>query len=86
MEVIFRSGQPVFPGGWTPDNDRILFAGFEDAVWNIYAVSRSTKKLERLTRNAASREYVRYPDWMSGNRIVYEYNETRGNIFVGDLR
>ena len=30
--------------------------------------------------------YVRYPDWMVGDRVVYEFNETKGNIFVVDLK
>jgi hypothetical protein len=68
-----------------PDNDHILFAGFRDAVWNIYSVSRSTRKVERLTDYNLTRVYVRYPDWLAGNRTVYEFNETKGNVFVANL-
>src|SRR5262249_18569385 len=48
MEVILKSDQPTFSGGWMPDNDHILVTGFRDAVWNIYSVSRSSGKVERL--------------------------------------
>lgn len=85
MEVIVQSAQPSFAAGWMPDNDRILFAGFRDAVWNIYSVSRSTRKVERLTDYKLTRAYVRYPDWLSGNRIAYEFNETKGNVLVANL-
>jgi Tol biopolymer transport system component len=85
LEVILRSDQPTFSAGWMPDNDRILFAGFRDAAWNVYSVSRLTKKIEQLTHYTSLRTYVRYPDWLAGDRIVYEFNETKGNIFVANL-
>jgi Tol biopolymer transport system component/DNA-binding winged helix-turn-helix (wHTH) protein len=85
MEVIVRSTQPSFAAGWMPDNDRILFAGFRDAVWNVYSVSRATRKVERLTDYKLTRTYVRYPDWLAGNRVAYEFNETKGNVFVANL-
>jgi Tol biopolymer transport system component/DNA-binding winged helix-turn-helix (wHTH) protein len=86
IETILRSDEPTFVSGWMPDNDRILFAGFRGGAWNIYSVSRSTKKVERLTDFRLLRTYVRYPDWLAHDRIVYEFNETKGNIFVATLR
>jgi hypothetical protein len=85
MEVILHTDQPSFSAGWMADNDRVLFAGYRDAVWNIYSVSRSTKQIERLTNYRLARTYVRYSDWLAGNRIVYEFNETKGNILVAKL-
>jgi Tol biopolymer transport system component/DNA-binding winged helix-turn-helix (wHTH) protein len=85
MEVILHTNQPSFSAGWMADNDRVLFAGYRDAVWNIYSVSRSTKQIERLTNYGLARTYVRYADWLAGNRIVYEFNETKGNILVAKL-
>jgi Tol biopolymer transport system component len=85
IETILRSDEPTFAAGWMPDNDRILFAGFREGAWNIYSVSRSTKKVERLTDFRLLRSYVRYPDWLAHDRIVYEFNETKGNIFVATL-
>ncbi len=84
-QVVLRSDQPTFTGGWMPDNDGLLFAGFREGAWNLYAVSRATHKVERLTSYTSPRTYVRYPDWLAGDRVVYEFNETKGNIFVANL-
>jgi len=54
-------------------------------VWNIYSVSRSIQKVERLTDYKLTRTYVRYPDWLARNQVVYEFNETKGNLFVAHL-
>jgi Tol biopolymer transport system component/DNA-binding winged helix-turn-helix (wHTH) protein len=85
LDVVLKSDQPTFTGGWMPDNDRILFAGFRDGAWNVYTVSRTTHAVERLTSYASMRTYVRYPDWLRGDRIVYEFNESTGNIFVVEV-
>jgi Tol biopolymer transport system component len=84
-EVILESDQPVFPGGWMPDHVRILAAARREGVWNVYALSRTTGALQQLTSYTSPRTYVRYPDWLAGDRLVYEFNETKGNIFVADL-
>jgi len=86
FEVILKSDQPSYAAGWMPDNDRVLFAGFRDAAWNVFAVSRTTRRVEQLTNYTSMRTYVRYPDWLAGNRIVYEFNEPKGNIFVATLK
>ena len=86
IDVILKSDEATYAAGWMPDNDRILFAAFRDGAWNLYTVSRTTKKVERLTSFTSMRTYVRYPDWMAGDRVVYEFNETKGNIFVTDLK
>jgi Tol biopolymer transport system component/DNA-binding winged helix-turn-helix (wHTH) protein len=85
LRVIMKSDLPSYSAGWMPDNDRILFAGFRDGTWNVFTVSRTTGKTEQLTSYTSMRTYVRYPDWMIGDRIVYEFNETKGNIFVAGL-
>ena len=41
--------------------------------------------MERLTSYTSMRTYVRYPDWLAGDRLVYEFNETKGNIFVANV-
>lgn len=72
---------------WAPDNDEILFAGQRAGIWNIYAVSRSTRKIRKLTDFDSIRSYVRYPAWSPRNdRIAYEYAETRGNVWMSDLK
>ena len=85
VQIVLKSDQPTYAAGWMPDGDRILFAGFREGAWNIYAVSRSTGTIDRLTSYTSLRTYVRYPDWLAGNRLVYEFNETKGNIFVATL-
>jgi Tol biopolymer transport system component len=85
MQIVLKADEPTYAAGWMPDGDRILFAGFREGAWNIYAVSRSTGRIDRLTSYASLRTYVRYPDWLAGNRLVYEFNETKGNIFVATL-
>jgi hypothetical protein len=85
LQVLLRSDEPTYASGWMPDNDRVLFAGFRGGAWNAYTISRTTKKVERLTSYDSPRTYVRYIDWLAGDRIVYEFNETKGNIFVADV-
>ena len=76
----------AWPWSWAPDNDTIVFAGSRDGVWNLWQVSRTTRIQKKLTDYTSLRTYVRYPTWSPrGDRIVYEFNETKGNIYVADL-
>ncbi len=76
-----------WPGSWSPDGDKIAFAGLRDGVWNIWWVSRGTKARKRLTNNTKPNVYVRYPSWSPrGNQIIYEYAETSGNVWLIDLK
>ncbi|MBA2702924.1 MAG: PD40 domain-containing protein [Blastocatellia bacterium] len=76
-----------WPYGWSPDGDKVLFAGERDGIWNVYWVSRSTKKQKQLTNFTKVNAYVRYPSWSPlGQQIVYEYAETTGNIWMADLK
>ena len=86
LEIIMTADQSSFAAGWMNDNDRILFAGFRDGAWNVFTVSRTTRKVEQLTHLSSMRTYVRYPDWLVGDRIVFELNETKGNIFVATIK
>jgi eukaryotic-like serine/threonine-protein kinase len=73
--------------GWSPDGDKVLFAGFRGGVWNVYWVSRSTKKQVQLTDYKKLNSFVRYPSWSPlGNQVVYEYSETTGNIWMSELK
>ena len=58
---------------WTPDGDKIIFAGERDNIWNVYSVSRTTKKVQQLTEFSKYNAYVRYPAWSPRNdQIAYE--------------
>ena len=85
MTVILKSNEPTYGAGWMPDNDRVLFAGSRGGVWDVYTVSRTSGAIERVTSHSLLRTYVRYPDWLAGDRVVYEFNETKGNIFVANV-
>ena len=97
MGVVSRDGGPVelivtergqsWPFSWAPDNDRIAFAGARDGVWNIYAVSRKTKKVRQLTDFNSVEGYVRYASWSPARpTIVFERAEQRGILWTAKLQ
>lgn len=72
---------------WSPDGDKIIFAGQRNGIWNVYWISRSTKQQKQLTNFTKINSYVRYPAWSPANdKIVYEYAETTGNIWMMELK
>ena len=86
VQLTFDKGQSWLYD-WSPDGDKILFAGQRDGFWNVYWVSRSTKKQQQLTDYTKLNSFVRYPAWSPfGNQIAYEYSETTGNIWIADLK
>ena len=71
----------TFIGEWA-DDDTILFAAKERAVWNIRTVSRSTAKVTAMTAFVEPRFYVRYARWDAVNRrAVFERDETTGRLW-----
>ena len=61
-----------FIGEWT-DDDAILFAAKDRAVWNIRSVARATGKVTAMTAFVEPRFYVRYARWDAANRrVVFE--------------
>jgi Tol biopolymer transport system component len=76
-----------WPHSFSPDGDRIAFAGFRNGVWNIYWVSRTTRQEKQLTNYTKLNTFVRYPAWSpQGDRIVYEYAERTGNVWMIELK
>ena len=76
-----------FAHSWSPDSGKIAFAGRRNGIWNIYWVSITTKEQQQLTKNTNQNSVMRYPTWSpSGNQIIYEYNETTGNIWLMELK
>lgn len=86
LEVLLTDKGLTWPSDWSTDGERISFAGQRDGIWNVYWVGRSGGPARRLTGNASSRTFVRYPVWSpQGDRIVYEQSETTGNVWLLDL-
>ena len=86
VQLTFTHGQS-WPNSWSPDGDKIVFAGARDGVWNLWWVSRSDKSVKQLTHNTKLNVYFRYPAWSPlANQIVSEYSESRGNIYLMELR
>jgi Tol biopolymer transport system component/DNA-binding winged helix-turn-helix (wHTH) protein len=86
IQLTFAPGQS-WPNGWSPDGDKIVFAGARDGIWNLWWVSRSDKRTQQLTQNTKLNVYFRYPIWSPlRNRIVSEYSENKGNIYVMEIR
>ena len=91
-----EGGEPVFltnesGQSWihsfSPDGEQIVFAGQRADVWNIYTVSRSTREQKKLTNYEKLNSYVRYPAWSPlGDKIVFEYAETTGNIWLTEFQ
>ena len=70
-----------FIGEWT-DDDAILFAARERAVWNIRRVARGTGIVTPMTAFVEPRFYVRYARWDAANRrVVFERDETTGRLW-----
>jgi Tol biopolymer transport system component len=84
-QLTFDRGQS-WPDSWAPDNDRIAFAAQRDGVWNIWDVSRKTRKAEQLTHFTSVSGFVRYPAWSPrGDRIVFERDEEIGSVWAVKL-
>ena len=76
-----------WPYSFSPDGDKILFAGDRGGVWNLYWVSRTTRQEKQITDYKKMNAFVRYPSWSpAGNQMAYEYAETSGNIWLMDLK
>jgi Tol biopolymer transport system component/DNA-binding winged helix-turn-helix (wHTH) protein len=84
--LVSERGQS-WPFSWSPDNDRIAFAGARDGVWNVYSVSRQTKEVRQLTDFTSVEGYVRYPSWSrTRDAVVFERAEQRGSLWTARLR
>lgn len=70
---------------WSPDGDKVAFVALRQALWNVRWVSRAGQQRE-LTSYRSPGSYVRYPSWSPrGDQMVYEYAETRADVWTVDL-
>ena len=64
-----------------------MFAAERNGVWNVWWVSVKDSTEKRVTNYTKLNAYVRYPSWSPlGDKIVYEYAETTGNIWIMDVK
>lgn len=71
---------------WSPGGKEIAIAARWDNAWNLYAVEAGSGAARKLTDNTLLRVFLRYPTWSAkGKPIVYEHNETRGDVFFAEL-
>ena len=73
-----------WPHSFSPDGNKVAFAGQRDGVWNIYWISLESKIQKQLTDYTKLNAFVRYPAWAPG-QIVYEYAETTGNLWMIEM-
>jgi Tol biopolymer transport system component/DNA-binding winged helix-turn-helix (wHTH) protein len=85
-EPLWSEAGAWLPTGWSPDGDKVLLAGNRGSSWNLYWVSRSSRKLQPLLKELPMRTFIRFPRWSpDGSRIVYELNESKGNVFLAEM-
>jgi Tol biopolymer transport system component len=86
-EMLVSEPGQTWAGAFSPDGDKVAFAGERDRSWNVYTVSRRTKQVAKLTDfGEKGTAYARYPAWSPlGDRIAFEYAETAGNVWLVDL-
>ncbi len=82
IQLTSNHGQS-WPYSWSPDGDKIVFAGLRNGIWKLWWLSRRDKSEKQITNYTKLNSYVRYPTWSPrGDQIVYEYAETTGNIWM----
>jgi Tol biopolymer transport system component len=62
-------------------------AAQHDGIWNVYSLDLATGIETPLTHYTSQNAFVRYPQLSpTGKQIVYEYTETRGNVWMLSLK
>ena len=75
-----------WPSDWASDNERIVFAGQRDGVWNVYTVSRVTREVKPITAFTSPAGYVRYPIWSPrAPRVVFERSSDIAQVWTAAL-
>jgi len=86
-EVLTDPPGHAWVHSWSPDGRKLALAQFRNGSWSVEWIDRRTRERRELIRFDSLAAFVRYPAWSPrNNEIAYELTETRGNIFVADLR
>ncbi|HWM90652.1 MAG TPA: hypothetical protein VN493_07790 [Thermoanaerobaculia bacterium] len=87
LEQVTSGLNVVSQPGWSPDDRKLVFAAERDGFWNLWWASRDGGPLHRVTDLPKKFNlYLRFPDWSpAGDRIVYEYGEILGELWMLDL-
>lgn len=86
LRVLHHDPGLSWPSDWSPDGEKIAFAGQRNGTWNAYWLPSGGGSEHRLTANEKRRAIVRYPVWSpQGDRVAYELSETTANIWIMDL-
>jgi len=86
IQLTHRPGHAwVF--SYSPDNQNVAFAALWGQPWNVYSQPVTPGAAPRkITDNKLFRIFLRYPAWSpDGKRVVYERNETKGNVYLAEL-
>ncbi|MGE5813937.1 MAG: winged helix-turn-helix domain-containing protein [Acidobacteriota bacterium] len=87
MQTLVDARGQSWPHSWSPDGERVAFAGERNGVWNVWAVSRVTRQARQLTHFTSAAGYVRYPAWSpDGRRIVFERQTPSAGVWTLQLR
>jgi TolB protein len=70
-----------WPYSFSPNGDRIAFAGGGRGVWNIQTVSRRTREVQQLTHFTSGRAL--FPAWSpGGTRIVFVHEDALTSLWT----
>ncbi|HEY3055018.1 MAG TPA: winged helix-turn-helix domain-containing protein [Thermoanaerobaculia bacterium] len=87
LRIVTAARGESWPYSWSPDEKQIAFAARRDGVWNIWTVPAAGGEPRRLTDTASTTIWLRSPAWSpSGDRIVYESDTPKANIWVSEAR
>jgi Tol biopolymer transport system component/DNA-binding winged helix-turn-helix (wHTH) protein len=86
LQVTNRPGH-AWLFSFSPDNREVAYAALWGEPWNVYSQAVEAGSAPRkMTDNRLFRIFLRYPAWSpDGKRVVYERNETKGNLYVAEL-
>lgn len=87
LRTLVKERVHNWPHDVAPDGETIALSGLRDGVWNIYTVSGVSGHVRQVTKFTGRALLVRYPAFARGRpEVVFEYGESKGNVYVAELR